>query len=143
VLVRREQLVGMLVAEKNRLHEAHQRRIIKSIEVVIRVLERQIDDTEGALAQALEQSEMWRTQNELLQSTPGIGPERTGAHIQAARAGPQLDRAIRCNPVISLLHMPDRPQQADKVAIVACVRKLLTVLNGMVKHHQPWAPKFT
>jgi transposase len=27
-----------------------------------------------------------------------------------------------------------------KVAIVACMRKLLTILNAMVKHNKPWAP---
>src|SRR5262245_51462224 len=36
---RRDQLVGMLVAEKNRLGQAHQRRVIRSIKAVIRVLE--------------------------------------------------------------------------------------------------------
>jgi transposase len=25
-----------------------------------------------------------------------------------------------------------------KVALVACMRKLLTILNAMVKHNQPW-----
>jgi transposase len=27
-----------------------------------------------------------------------------------------------------------------KVALTACMRKLLTILNAMVKHHTPWAP---
>jgi len=25
-----------------------------------------------------------------------------------------------------------------KVALTACMRKLLTILNAMVKHHTPW-----
>jgi transposase len=28
--------------------------------------------------------------------------------------------------------------QAAKVALTACMRKLLTILNAMVKHHKPW-----
>jgi hypothetical protein len=26
----------------------------------------------------------------------------------------------------------------DKVALVACMRKLLTILNAMVRDHKPW-----
>ncbi|GEM_PF-2223006 len=28
----------------------------------------------------------------------------------------------------------------SKVALVACMRKLITILNAMVKHGMPWAP---
>ena len=28
-----------------------------------------------------------------------------------------------------------------KVALTACMRKLLTILNAMVKHHTPWQPQ--
>ena len=28
-----------------------------------------------------------------------------------------------------------------KVALAACMRKLLTILNAMVKHHTPWQPQ--
>jgi transposase len=28
--------------------------------------------------------------------------------------------------------------KAAKVALTACMRKLLTILNAMVKHHTPW-----
>ena len=28
-----------------------------------------------------------------------------------------------------------------KVALVACMRKLLTILNAMLKHQTPWAPR--
>jgi transposase len=31
--------------------------------------------------------------------------------------------------------------KAAKVALTACMRKLLTILNAMVKHHTPWQPK--
>jgi len=92
LLVRREQLVGMLAAEKNRLHQGHQRRIIKSIKAVIRVLECQIDVTEGALAKAVEQSDLWRAQNELLQSAPDIGPVNALALMFKLPELGQLDR---------------------------------------------------
>ena len=49
--------------------------------------------------------------------------------------------AIRFNPVISAFH--DRLIKAGKkpkVAITACMHKLLTILNSMVKHNSPWNP---
>ena len=47
--------------------------------------------------------------------------------------------AIRCNPVIRAFHQrliaKGKPK---KVAIVACMRKLLTILNAMVRDHATW-----
>jgi transposase len=50
--------------------------------------------------------------------------------------------ALRCNPVIRAF--ADRLKQAGKPAkgvIVACMRKLLTIMNAMVKNNAPWDPK--
>ena len=47
--------------------------------------------------------------------------------------------ATRWNPVIKTFYC--RLRQAGKpakVALTACMRKLLTILNAMVKHHIPW-----
>jgi transposase len=33
--------------------------------------------------------------------------------------------------------------KAKKLALVACIRKLLVTLNAMLKHHQPWQPQST
>ncbi len=50
--------------------------------------------------------------------------------------------AIRCNEVIrefyQRLRAAGKPQ---KVALVACMRKLLTILNAMMKQGTPWQPK--
>jgi transposase len=49
--------------------------------------------------------------------------------------------ASRCNPVIKAFY--DRLTEAGKpakVALTACMRKLLTILNAMLKHGQPWQP---
>jgi transposase len=48
-------------------------------------------------------------------------------------------RATRCNPMIR--HFYDRllaAGKAKKVALVACMHKLLTILNAMLKHQTPW-----
>jgi transposase len=48
-------------------------------------------------------------------------------------------RATRCNPVIRRFY--DRllaAGKAKKVALVACMHTLLTILNAMLKHQAPW-----
>ena len=50
--------------------------------------------------------------------------------------------AVRHNPVLKAFY--DRllaAGKAKKVALTACIRKLLTILNAMVKHQTPWQPR--
>ena len=50
--------------------------------------------------------------------------------------------AIRCNPVLRAF--ADRLKAAGKpakVVIVACMRKLLSIMNAMLKSNLPWNPK--
>ena len=44
-------------------------------------------------------------------------------------------------PDAEVLAAEDPYQLQWKVALTACVRKLLTILNAMVKHHTPWHPE--
>jgi transposase len=47
--------------------------------------------------------------------------------------------ATRFNPAISQFYKQLCARgKAKKVALVACMRKLLTILNSMLKHHVPW-----
>lgn len=47
--------------------------------------------------------------------------------------------AARFNPVIrAFYHRLQRAGKAKKVALTACMRKLLTILNAMLKHRTPW-----
>lgn len=50
--------------------------------------------------------------------------------------------AIRCNPAIKAFadHLKQTGKPA-KVVIVACMRKLLTIMNAMVKNNAPWIAK--
>jgi transposase len=60
------------------------------------------------------------------------------AHVRAALYMAALV-AARHNPVIRSFY--ERLRQAGKpakVALTACMRKLLTILNAMLKHKQPW-----
>jgi transposase len=47
--------------------------------------------------------------------------------------------AVRYHPVRKAFYARLRAQgKAAKVALTAGMRKLLTILNAMVKHHTPW-----
>jgi transposase len=180
--VRRRQLVTMIVAEKNRLTTARQR-VRKQIDQHIRWLEKRLAEIEQDMESAIRSSPLWKENNDLLKSIPGIGsgtsamllatlPELgmlsnrqitalvglapfnrdSGKHrgkrmIQGGRARvrtalymPTL-AAIRHNPIIRSFY--DRLVQAGKppkVAITACMRKLLTILNAMIRSRNQWRP---
>ena len=47
--------------------------------------------------------------------------------------------ATKHNPVIKVFYQRLRAAgKAPKVALVACMRKLVTILNAIVKHRTPW-----
>ena len=49
--------------------------------------------------------------------------------------------AIRYNPQIKVFYERlCRAGKKKKVALIACTRKLLIILNAMVKNNQPWQP---
>ncbi len=50
--------------------------------------------------------------------------------------------AMRCNPVIKEFYARlVKAGKLPKVALTACMRKLLTVLNAMLRHGTPWNPQ--
>lgn len=76
------------------------------------------------------------------------GTMRGSRHIWGGRASVRsvlymaTITAIRCNPVIRDFHGRLRAAgKKPKVAITACMRKLLTILNSMVRSNTPWQPQ--
>jgi transposase len=50
--------------------------------------------------------------------------------------------AVRHNPVLKAFYARlCAAGKAKTVALTACRRKLLTILNAMVKHQTPWQPR--
>jgi transposase len=50
--------------------------------------------------------------------------------------------AVRHNPVLKAFYARLRAVgKAPKVALTACMRKRLTILNAMIKHHTRWQAK--
>jgi transposase len=51
--------------------------------------------------------------------------------------------AVRHNPVLTTFYQRlCTAGKAPKVALTACMRKLLTILNAMLKHHTPWRKNY-
>jgi len=64
----------------------------------------------------------------------GRAPVRTALYMAALVA-------TRFNPVIAVFyHRLRQAGKAKMVALVACMHKLLTILNAMLKHRTPWHP---
>jgi transposase len=181
LLGRRAQLMGMRVAEKNRLASASAKRVRKDIEATIAFLEKRLSALEQEIDSWLQSTPIDQSRADLLQSFTGIGqntargllitlPElgslsgkqigalaglapfakdsgkkRGQRHIAGGRSivraalyMPAIS-AIQHNPVIRALYQ--RLVQAGKhhyVAITACMRKMLVILNAMLKSNQPW-----
>ena len=183
-LARRRQLLDMLTAEKNRLGSAP-RTIQADIQAHITWLEHRLAALTEDLSQAIRASPVWRAQDDLLQSTPGVGPVLSHTLVAdlpelgtlsrqqiAALVGvAPLNRdsgtlrgkrtvwggraqvravlymstlvAVRYNPVLHTFYERlRRAGKAPKVALTACMRKLLTILNAMVKHRTPWQQNY-
>jgi transposase len=63
------------------------------------------------------------------------------AHVRATLYMSALV-AVRYNPVLKTFDNRLRAAgKAAKVALTACMRKLLTILNTMLKYHTPWQPQ--
>jgi transposase len=51
--------------------------------------------------------------------------------------------AVRHNPVLKAFYERWRSVgKAPKVALTACMRKLLTILHAMLKHRTPWQENY-
>jgi transposase len=73
------------------------------------------------------------------------GKQRGTRHIFAGRAQLRAKlymatlTAVRCNPVIKAFYQQlIARNKLKKVALVACMRKLLTIINAMVRDNKPW-----
>lgn len=73
LIQRRRQVVDMLTAEKNRLASA-QRHVRPDIQTTIDGLQGRLTDLDDDPRRRLRASPLWREQDDLLESVPGIGP---------------------------------------------------------------------
>jgi transposase len=180
LLGRRQHLIVMRTAEQNRLAGASAY-LAQDIAAHIPWLKARLATLDDDLETLLRASPLWRENDDLLQSAPGIGPvcartlvlelpelgtltrqqiaalvgvaplncasgtlrgRRTiwggRAHVRTVLYMGTLV-ATRYNPRITTFY--ERLLAAGKVkkvALTACMHKLLTILNAMLKHRTPW-----
>ena len=179
---RRRQLLGMITQEKNRLRMASPR-VQGQLREHIEWLEQRLKELDKDLTDFIGSSPPWRAKDDLLRSTPGVGPVLSSTlladlpelgtlnrrEIAALVGVASLNRdsgtmrgkrtvwggraqvrttlfmatlvSTRFNPTIRTfyqrLQLAGKPK---KVALTACMRKLLTILNAMLRHDDHWNP---
>ena len=180
---RRRQLSEMMAAEQNRLSTAGAP-VRESIQQHLAWLRQQITSLDADLQDKIKANAVFRQQDAILQSTPGVAPVLSSTLLGHVPELDELNRkeiaalvgvapfnrdsdafrgrrtiwggrgqvravldmsalvASRYNPVIREFyeHLLAAGKE-KKVALTACMRKLLTILNAMVKHQQPWQPR--
>jgi transposase len=180
LVTRRRQLVEMLTAEENRRKTAPTP-IRADIQAHILWLRERLKGVDKELSQAVRSSPLWREQEDLLRSVPGVGPvvsvtlladlpelgtldrkqvaalvglaplNRDSGTLRGKRTiwgGRATVRAAlymaalvgsRCNPVLRALYTRLLAAgKTKKVALTACMRKLLTILNALLKARTRW-----
>ena len=178
---RRRQLVEMLVAEQNRRAACRDARVARDLDAHVAWLRKRVKDSDRDLAKAVRASAVWRAQEALLRSVPGVGrvtaavllatlPELGTLDAKALAAlvgvaplardsgtqrgarrcwGGRADvRAtlymaalvgVRFNPVLRAFYARLLAAgKKKKVALVACMHKLLTILNAIAREGTPW-----
>jgi transposase len=177
---RRQQLVAMQVAEKNRLTRASQA-VQTDIKAHIEEMQKRIETLNEQIQSLAHQQRDGQRKDEILQSVKGIGkvtaalclaelPELgtlsekqiarlvgvapinhdSGKHKgkrmiaggrTSVRCGLYMATlvAIRHNPVIREFYQRLLANgKLKKVALVACMRKLLVILNAMIRDNKTW-----
>jgi len=180
LLARRRQVMEMLTMERNRLHSAR-REVRERIKEHIAWLQKELESLDQDLSRSLRALPLWREQDDLLRSVPGVGRVTSLTLLAELPELGQLNRkqiaalvgvaplncdsgvlrgrrtiwggrsqvrsalymaalvATRHNPVIAAFYQRlCGAGKEKKVALVACMRKLLTILNAIVKHRTPW-----
>lgn len=181
LVARRRQIIEMIGAERQREKRLTSPHLRKSIARLLKALEKELSSVEGDIDDAVRGSPAWREKEDLLASTPGVGPAIARTLIAELPELGQLGRkqiaalgglapftrqsgqwrgrsfigggrspvrtalfmgamvAKRHNPVLKAFF--DRLVAAGKpkmVALIAVARKLLTILNAMLRDRQPW-----
>jgi transposase len=179
---RRQQIVEIQVAEKNRLSRATQT-LRSNIEEHLQQLAQHLDNLDEQIQTLGEQQADWQRKDQILQSVKGIGRVTAAlCLVELPELGKLSDKQIarlvgvapinhdsgkhqgkrmisggrtrvRCglymatlvasrhNPVIRNFYRRLLARgKLKQVALVACMRKLLVILNAMIRDNKTWQP---
>jgi transposase len=181
LVTRRRQIIGMMVAERNRRHQLTQPRLLKTVDRILATLQEQLSAIERDIDEAIRGTPAWREKEQLLTSAPAVGAKIARTLIAdlpelgtltrrkiAALAGtaplsrdsgkwrgqrsiaggrPSVRAALymavlvsirRKLPLADTYHRLRKAGKPAKVAIVAAMRKLLVILNAMLRDKKEW-----
>lgn len=185
---RRRQLLAMRTQELNRLGQFDTPQfgqapaaVGKGIKKLIALLDGQVEEVDGLIAELVEADERWAAKAAILQTAKGVGQATAHGMLAEMPELGTLNRrqvaclaglapfshdsgklkgtrciwggraaarswlymaslsAVRFNPQLRAMYqrLKGRGKKA-KVALVACMRKLLTILNTMLRNNTPW-----
>jgi transposase len=181
LVARRRQIIDMIGAERQREKRVSAPRLRNSIARLLKALEKELASIDEDIDGAVRGSPAWREKEDLLASTPGVGPTIARTLIAELPELGQLGRkqiaalvglapftrqsgqwrgrsfisggrsavrtALFMGAMVSKRHNPllkaffDRLLAAGKpkmVALIAVARKLLTILNAILRDRRPW-----
>lgn len=181
LVARRRQVVEMIVAENHRRRQMTQRLLLRRVDRHLAVLQEELSEIERELDTSIRGTPVWRANDDLLKSVPGIGNAVSRTLLADLPELGTLDRkkisalvgvaplnrdsgtmrgrrttwggrasvrsalymaalvAARHNPIIAAFYKRLRAAgKPAKVALTACMRKLLTILNAILRNRQPW-----
>jgi transposase len=186
LVMRRQQLIDMRTAEKNRLTRAYTPQVLQEMQEHISDLNARIKAIDEQLHHDIKNNPSWNQKLEIIASVPGIGdntahsilfclPElgklnrrqiaalvgvapmnRDSGMMRGKRSivgGRAVVRKVLHMPTLSAVtrwnkrlktfycHLRDQGKK-HSVALTACMRKLIIMLNVMVKNNQVYDPKF-
>ncbi len=181
LVARRRQLIEIIVAENNRMEHLSQPRLIRGAQRIQAALQKEVTELERELDDTMRNSPLWRANEDLLTSVPGVGdktarvliaelPElgtltrRQIAHLAGLApisrdsgtfrgkrmiggGRKSVRNAIYMATLVGSVHntvIRDYYRRlvaagkAKKLALIAAARKLLTILNAIVRDQRPW-----
>ncbi len=144
LVTRRRQVQEQLTAERQRRPFA-EGLVAESLSAAIAEYTRQLKQLTAAIGRLIRDTPALREPAARLQSVPGVGQHRGRRHVWGGRASVRGALymaalvATKHNPVIRAFYQrllaAGKPK---KLALVACMRKLLVILNALVKHASVW-----
>lgn len=180
LVARRRQIVTMIGAERQREKRAPVR-IRRSIQRLVKALEKELTSLDGDIDDAVRGSPAWRDKEDLLASVPGVGKTVARTLIAELPELGTLDRrqvaalvglapftrqsgqwrgksfigggrtsvraALFIAAMVAARHNPTLKAFRDKlvaagkpklVALIATARKLVTILNAILRDRQTW-----
>ena len=179
--VAHRQLLTLRTAESNRLQQTAIKSAAKSIRHVLNLLRKELKTLDAEIARLIADNDDWRSQSELLQSVPGVGPATSASlvaelpelgklnrqqiaslvglapfnrdsgqfrgqrsiwggrgSVQRTVHGSLQRQTIQSRDPREFAERLKRAGKRPKVVLIACMRKLLVVLNTMVRNQTTW-----